>query len=447
VRSLYLAIWLAMAGTLSLSLVVFLAISRSIEQTTVYRIFERTDELQLEEARNAFEQGGAAAVSAYLQKFNRVFGGSHLLLNGRGGDVTSGKDRSNLIPAGGVSEGRERHGEELVISRRSADGAYWFIAVEPTRSHPWTFVPYYLLVIGATGILCWAAAVWLVSPIRSLTATVERFGRGDLSARWHTHRHDEIGSLARAFNQTAERLQQLLISERRLLADISHELRSPLARLKFAVRLARTAPDHEKALNRIERDVDRITYMVSELVEITRAEGDPEASKFAVIDLNQVVKDAVCEERLDAELRECRLEVRGQLQRALWGDRELLRRAIGNVLRNAIRFSPSGSVVEVALSEDADYTTVGVRDRGPGVPEDLMAQIFKPFFRVEDARDTQSGGVGLGLSIAMRAVQLHQGAITAQNASPGLLVQITLPHLPMGEQATAEVGSASDCEP
>ncbi len=446
-RSLYLAIWLAMAGTLSLSLVVFLAISKNIEQATVYRTFERTDELQLEEARMAFERGGAAAASAYLQNSNRIFGGSHLLLSAAGVDVVSGKDASKLLPGGGVSEGRERRGGELVISRRSADGAYWFIAVEPVRSHPWVYVPYYLLVIGATGILCWGAAVWLVSPIRSLTATVERFGQGDLSARWNTERSDEIGSLARAFNQTAERLQRLLISERRLLADISHELRSPLARLKFAVRLARTAPDQEKALDRIERDVDRITSMVYELVEITRAEGDPEAGKFAVVDLNQVVKDAVCEERLDAELRQCGLEVRGQLQQALWGDRELLGRAVANVLRNAIRFSPSGSTVEVMLSEDANWTMVGVRDRGPGVSEDLLPQIFKPFFRVEDARDTQSGGVGLGLSIAMRAVQLHQGAITARNAMPGLLVQITLPHHSMSEQVTSEVGQASDCEP
>jgi signal transduction histidine kinase len=441
-RSLYLAIWLAMAGTLSLSLVVFLAISRNIEQATVYRTFERIDELQLEQARNAFEQGGGAAVSTYLQNSNRVFGGSHLLLNTAGVDVVSGKDASNLLPEGGVSEGRERRGGELVISRRSEDGAYWFIALEPIRSHPWVFVPYYLLVIGATGILCWGAAVWLVSPIRSLTATVERFGRGDLSARWNTSRRDEIGSLGRAINQTAERLQRLLTSERRLLADISHELRSPLARLKFAVRLARTAPDRDQALDRIERDVDRISSMVSELVEITRAEGDPEASKFVVVDLNQVVKDVVCEERLDAELRGCSLRRRGELQQELWGDRELLRRAVGNVLRNAIRYSPIGSAVEITLAENDHCTTVEVRDYGPGVAEDLLSQIFKPFFRVEDARDTQSGGVGLGLSIAMRAVQLHQGAITAENASPGLRVQIRLPHLPGTEQPASQADSA-----
>jgi signal transduction histidine kinase len=433
-KSLYVGILLAMAGTLSLSLVVFLAISRQIERATVYPIFERTDELQLEEARNAYDHGGPGAVSAYMQQTNRIFGGSHYLLNSAGVDVVSGHDLSNLIPGAGAVEGRQRRPGEVVISRRTADGAYWFIAVSPIRSRPWAFFPYYLLVIGATGVLCWGAALWVVSPIRNLTAAVERFGRGDLTARWHTRRRDEIGYLARAFNDTAERLQRLLTSERRLLADISHELRSPLARLKFAVRLARTSPDQGLALDRIERDVDRITSMVSELVEITRAEGDPEARKIEIVNLEQVVNDIVGEERLGAELRECKLQVSGRLERALWGDPELVRRAVGNVLRNAIRYSPARSAVEVTLAEVADSTTIEIRDHGPGVPEELLSQIFKPFFRVEDARDASNGGVGLGLSIAMRAIQLHQGTIRGENADPGLRVKITLPCLPSAEK-------------
>src|ERR1700677_4913543 len=433
-RSLYVAILLALTGTLSLSLVAFVAISRQIERTTFYRTFERTDELQLEEARKALDRGGPAAVSAFMQLADRVFGGSHYLLDSTGVDIVSGRDLSSLVPGAGATEGRHRRAGKLVISHRTADGAYWFIALQPPRPHPWDFFPYYLLVIGATGILCWAAAVWLVSPIRNLTATGERYGRGDLSARYHARRRDEIGYLGRAFNATAERLQRLLTSERRLLADISHELRSPLARLKFAVKLARSSPDQGHALDRIERDVDRITFMVSELVEITRAEGDPEARKFAIVDLEQVVDDIVSEERLDAELRECGLQVSGQLERPLWGDSELLRRAVSNVLRNAIRYSPSHSTVEVTLLETADTSIVEIRDHGPGVSEELLSQIFKPFFRVEEARDTSSGGVGLGLSIAMRAVQVHQGTITAENAKPGLKVQIALPRLPSTEK-------------
>ena len=167
--------------------------------------------------------------------------------------------------------------------------------------------------------------------------------------------------------------------------------------------------------------------MVSELVEITRAEGDPEARKFEIVDLEQVVNEIVSEERPEAELRECRIEVSGQLERRLWGDSELLRRAVANVLQNAIRYSPSHAAVEVTLVETADTSMVEIRDHGPGVSEELLTQIFKPFFRVEEARDTGSGGIGLGLSIAMRAVQVHQGAITAENEKPGLKVRIVLP--------------------
>jgi signal transduction histidine kinase len=437
-RSLYVGILLAMAGTLSLSLLVFLAISRQTERNTFYRTFERTDELQLEEARDALSRGGRSAVSAYMQRADRIFGGLHYLLNSSGVDVVSGQDLSNLIPGAGAMEGRQQLAGKLVISHRTADGAYWFIALPPNRPHPWEYFPYYLLVIGATGILCWAAAVWVVSPIRNLTTTVERFGRGDLSARWHTSRRDEIGSLGRAFNETAERLQRLLASERRLLADISHELRSPLARLKFAVRLARTSRDQGYALDRIEYDVDRITSMVSELVEITRAEGDPEARKFEIVDLEQVVNDILSEERLDAELRECKLQVSGRVAQPLCGDPELLRRAVSNVLRNAIRYATPHSSVEVRLAETADTSIVEIRDHGPGVPEELLSQIFKPFFRAEESRDTNSGGIGLGLSIAMRAVQVHQGTITAENAKPGLKVQIVLPHLPSPQKVAMQ---------
>src|ERR1700679_3253433 len=146
-RSLYVAILLALTGTLSLSLVAFLAISRQIERNTFYETFERTDELQLEEARKAWDGGGPAAVSAFMQLANRVFGGSHYLLNAAGVDVVSGQDLSNLIPGAGAVEGRQRRAGKLVISRRTPDGAYWFIALPPPRPHPWDFFPYYLLVI------------------------------------------------------------------------------------------------------------------------------------------------------------------------------------------------------------------------------------------------------------------------------------------------------------
>lgn len=220
----------------------------------------------------------------------------------------------------------------------------------------------------------------------------------------------------------------LVTSERRLLQDISHELRSPLTRLKLAVRLTRTAADTNAALDRVERETNRITSLVSEIVEMTRMEGDPLAGKREPVSLGPLVTETVDDSRVEAQLfRGCGIRVEGQLSCAVSGDPELLRRAVENVLRNAIRYSPEHAPIEVALAEKPSCATITVRDYGLGVPAELLTQIFEPFFQVEDAREADTGNIGLGLSIAKRAVQLHQGTITAQNASPGLEVRITIP--------------------
>jgi two-component system sensor histidine kinase CpxA len=241
-------------------------------------------------------------------------------------------------------------------------------------------------------------------------------------------RKDEIGGLARSFDAMAERLETLVMSERRLLQDISHELRSPLTRLKLAIRLTRTAADPNVALERVERETDRITALVSEIVEMTRMEGDPHAHKMELLSLGQLMQEAVEDCGVEAQLyRGCAIRVEGRLTGAVSGNRELLRRAVENVLRNAIHYSPERGSVDVRLAENQHGTTITIRDYGPGVPSEALLQIFEPFFRVEEARDGDSRGVGLGLSIAKRAVRLHQGTIRAQNAFPGLQVEITLP--------------------
>jgi two-component system sensor histidine kinase CpxA len=243
-------------------------------------------------------------------------------------------------------------------------------------------------------------------------------------------RKDEIGELARSFDTMAERLQTLVISERRLLEDISHELRSPLTRLKLAVRLTRTATDQGFALDRVERETNRITALVSEIVEMTRMEGDPQSRRIEPVSIEQLVTETVDDCRVEAQLfRGCGIRVEGRLSGEVAGDRELLRRAVENVLRNAIRYSPEHVDIDVILAENSHSATIAVRDYGPGVPTESLSQIFDPFFRVEQARDEESGGIGLGLSIAKRAVRLHRGTITAQNAVPGLRVQIAIPTL------------------
>jgi signal transduction histidine kinase len=327
-----------------------------------------------------------------------------------------------------LTKWRVRARGRWTVAHRAADGHYWFAGEgELGRPQIWTFLPYYFLVIGATGVLCWLASIGVVSPIRRIATTIGQFGQGNLTVRVKTKRTDEIGQLARTFNQMADRLERLIVSERRLLGDISHELRSPLARLKFAVKLARTSQDNKTALDRIERDVDRITSLVADIVEITFIEGDPAVQDTGIVRAGEIIDEVVRDCSLEAQFRDCTIEVNGRLAGEVIGSRELLRRAIENVLRNGIRYSPKRSAIQLSISENEREARIAVRDFGPGVPEDAVTRLFDPFFRVEDARDANSGGSGMGLSIAKRAIQLHHGTIVAENASPGLRVSITIP--------------------
>ncbi|MGA7257768.1 MAG: ATP-binding protein [Terracidiphilus sp.] len=427
-KSLFVGTLLASLCVLGVSFLFFQLISNRMQRLQIDPTFNRFDELQLESARVAFENGGKLALSAYIDRLNHTFTGNHYLLNASGIDLLTGVNRSSLLPAPPETQERIHSNGRWIIAHRSADGKYWFAAVGHLgRIHIWTFLPYFYLVIGATAALCWLAAAGVIFPVQRVANTIARFGEGDLSARVRTRRPDEIGKLGRSFNQMAERLERLIVSERRLLGDISHELRSPLARLKFAVKLARTSADKDSALDRIERDVNRIASLVSDIVEITFVEGDPALRGAQTFGISAVIDEVVRDCGVEAESRGCRIELSGRIAGHALGSRELLRRAIENVLRNAIRYSPERASISIDISEENQNAVIVVRDHGPGVPEDALSRIFDPFFRVEEARDTNGGGSGLGLSIAKRAVQAHHGSICAQNASPGLRVRIAIP--------------------
>jgi signal transduction histidine kinase len=428
-KSLYYGAALAMITTLSISFVIFHSINTRVVQKTVDPAIDRIDELELESARAALSSGGPQALQDYLTRLNHVFrGASHYLLDSRGVDVLSGDNRAYMLPPPPRSKWRTRANGHYIRAHRSSDRQYWIVAVGIPETPPtWTYLPYYLLVIGATGALCWIASVGVVSPVRRIASSIAQFGQGNLSVRVHSTRPDEIGQLGRSFNQMADRLQQLIVSERRLLGDISHELRSPLARLKFAIKLARTSPDTKSSLDRIERDVDRLTTLVADIVEINFIESRPIIPETGNVRAAEIMEEVIRDCALEAESHGCRIAVTGRLTGEVEGNRELLRRAVENVLRNGIRYSPQFSTIDVSVSESTHTATITIRDYGPGVPEQALTQIFDPFFRVEEARDANGGGSGLGLSIAKQAVQLHHGAITAENASPGLRVQITLP--------------------
>ncbi len=427
-RSLIVGMLLAMVCILGLSFLAFQAIGARMQREKIDPTFNRFDELQLESARHFYEQGGKKALGEYIDHLNHVFTGSHYLLDSNGTDLLTGDNRSGLLPPPPATVLRISSHGHWRIAHRSQDGKYWFAAVGLVgRLHIWTFLPYYFLVIAASALLCWIATAGVIFPIRRIAQKIAIFGQGDLSVRVAATRHDEIGQLARSFNQMAGRLERLIVSERRLLADISHELRSPLARLKFAVKLARTSPDRDAALDRIERDIDRMSSLVSDIVEITFLEGDPALRGAEAFSLDEIVREVVRDCSVEAEIRNCPVRLTGAIPGQVLGSRELLRRAVENVLRNAIRYSPENAPIEVQISGRDGHAQIEVRDLGPGVPQDALARIFDPFYRVEQARTDNGGGSGLGLSIAQRAAQAHHGSIVAENAVPGLRVSIAVP--------------------
>ena len=439
-RSVYAKVLLWCFGTLVFSLVAFAVIGAAgaVRAFGHGGPFEKTSTWQLREAREAYESGGAPKLQDYQERVDRHFGAEHHLTDIAGKDLVTGEDRSAWLtqkqprplpwPFGMFRDLGHRGEVHVAVSPASASVPYhWTVVLRPGNYDPWTFLPYYLLVFVALGLLCWLLAVNLATPLRSLARTVDRFGRGDLSARVHSRRRDEIGKLASAFDEMAERMETLLTAERRLLQDISHELRTPLARLSFAAELSRTAEDRNAATARLKKEIGRLTDLVGALLQVTRAEGDPSSRNLTDLPLNDFLREVVDDCAVEAEARGCRVSLETSESLHFRGDRELLRRAMENIVRNAIRYAPEGTPIEVKLASDHDDAAISVRDYGPGVPDDELPKIFKPFFRVDESRDSSTGGVGLGLAIAHRAVTVHHGTMTAKNAGPGLLVSIELP--------------------
>ncbi len=429
-RSIFAKVVLWSLGTFVLSLVAYWLISRALDRRGPREgdPMHRLIELVQDDARRAYEEGGPERLASYLKRLPRYLPGEHLLTDAAGRDLVSGDDRSDLLRSWQAhSEPRHLPQGCFIHVAPPRDPRYRFISIV----HHWfnrpNIFPYYgaivLVITGMGSIL----AAHLAAPLRRLRQVVDRFGEGDLTSRVHSARKDEIGEVSRAFDEMAGRIETLLAAERRLLQDVSHELRSPLTRLDVAVDLALSSEDRGESLGRIKRDIGRLTVLVNELLELTRAEGDPSVRAFEPMHLDDLLGVLFEDCEVEAEAKGCRVVLHNQHSTVVEGDWELLRRAIENVVRNAIRHTPNGTSVEVRLEQREDLASVTVRDYGAGVPDDALTAIFDPFFRVEGHRSRASGGVGLGLAIARRAVEIHGGRIFARNASPGLIVTVELP--------------------
>ncbi|HTX39216.1 MAG TPA: ATP-binding protein [Bryobacteraceae bacterium] len=395
------------------------------EETPAARLVAFT----LEEARAAYETGGRPALQIFMENLHRIYDAKGILTDESGRDLLTDRDRSDLLRRARTRSPLAvfRAGQSTV-ARAADDGRYWLFFIVPRASVGIGFLtPDHIFMMGAAVLLCYWLAYHLTRPVRALQKAVERFGKGDLAARVNSTRRDELGQLSGAFDRMAGRIETLLAAERRLLLDISHELRSPLARLGVAVELARSGEDRNAALNRIQKESDRLNALVGQLLQVTRAEGDPNSLRRHPVRLDVLVEQLVNDSGIEAAAHDCAVTYSKREPVTVEGDPELLRRAVENVIRNAIRYAPPQSAVEVSLARNNGKAVVDIRDHGPGVPDEALPRLFDAFYRVDSDRNRTSGGIGLGLSIARRAIELHKGSIRAQNAQPGLEVIMELP--------------------
>jgi len=244
-------------------------------------------------------------------------------------------------------------------------------------------------------------------------------------------RRDELGDLVRDFNRMADKTEQLIHSQRQLLYDVSHELRSPLARMNVALDLLRGRVHEDPALDRIEIDLQRLNEMIGRLLTVAKLEATSTLQTAVSVDLSELLASVASDTNFEAQEKGSRVEILQTTDLTILGDPNLLRSAIENVLRNALRFTQPGTTVEATLqsnSETGNEAILSIRDHGPGLPENELTNIFKPFYRVTDSRSRDSGGAGLGLAITERVVRLHGGNIQAMNdPNGGLRIEMTFP--------------------
>jgi signal transduction histidine kinase len=400
-------------------------------------------------AAQTYEQQGRVALAALLDNMS-LPNRSRFWLVDAGGHELSGREIPQRILDDAAkaeqTEGMHRSYEANVLAAATttARGSYVLIAElvpPPLRERvPGDII--WTLKLGTifSAIICLLIAHYLTKPIERLRNATRQLARGNLDIRAGENlgnRRDEIADLVRDFDTMAGELRKQIKSERSLLSGVSHELRSPIARIRLATTLAQQTDDpaeRQEMLDRIEQDTIQLDAMLERILTVSRLESGQLKPKFEGFVLNDLVDEVVRDARFEAAATRVTITCQSVLDNLqVTGDLGLLRSAIENVVRNAIFYSGAGGKVEVTVTgpENRRSASVVVVDNGPGVPQDKMQLIFEPFYRVDDSRGTATGGMGLGLAIANNAMRAHGGAIVARNLEPhGLEIQLTFPAYP-----------------
>jgi two-component system sensor histidine kinase CpxA len=395
-----------------------------------------------ETAARRYEDAGQSALRDLLDKFSMPKRANYWLLAADGREL-SGRPLPNDMPAHVQRalrhEGIARPDDAVVIvapvttSRSSYVLVGEFIPPPLSERVPGDII--WVLKLGTiiSALMCLIIAHYLSKPIERLRNATNELARGNLDIRVGAtigKRSDEIADLVRDFDSMAGELRNQIQSERNLLSGVSHELRSPIARMRLALALARSGdrPEREEMLDRIEQDTIQLDSMLERILTVARLENGQYKPKFESLSLNDIIDDVVDDARFEAAATAVTVNYLDDAMVQVNGDPGLLRSAIENVVRNAIFYSGHGGTITLRLRVEDGHAILTVRDNGKGVPEESLPLLFKPFYRVDDARGTTTGGMGLGLAIVRNAVAAHGGTVSARNVSPhGLEVELRLP--------------------
>lgn len=294
-----------------------------------------------------------------------------------------------------------------------------------------------VIIILASGLVCFFLARSLTSPLRSLRNATQKIAEGELNTRTGSTTRSkirEIAALSRDFDIMAEKVENVLNDQKRLLRDISHELRSPLARLHIALEMVKNNTGSSSAnLARIEQEAVRLNNLVGQILEISRYESGNTTINKTSFDLIPLVENLINDALFEADQSKEILynyDLLPSDKAEIHANHELTARAIENIIRNSIKYTPDFSQVEISLLNTNDgYICIQIKDGGPGIPEDKIDKLTRPFYRVEDARTRKTGGTGVGLTIASQAIKLNNGYMKIFNnpEKKGLIVQVFLP--------------------
>ncbi|HUM05015.1 MAG TPA: ATP-binding protein [Terriglobales bacterium] len=446
-RSLFLRIFLSFWAALILFLVLAITIAMAVRSREPN--IESLAAKALAEVMSAYRSGGERAAGEYLENFQHTQHVRAYVYAPDGREITGRLAPPWIEDMRRTGQRRHRGWLDSLLPERlsrevlTLDGQQYMLVLESfPRPGPF-FGPHDVPGLGlsilviSSGLVCYLLAWSLTKPVTRLRQATQRLAAGDLSARTGAPargRRDELGQLMRDFDRMAERIEALMDSQSRLLKDVSHELRSPLARLSVALGLARqrSTADNESALSRIEVEADRLNLLIQRLLTISRLESGADGVRKTRLSLRELIENVARDAEFETADRKCRLSAEPTEEYMVEADPDLLRSAIENVVRNAVRYTAPGTTVEIRLErrigDEGEDVVVRVSDSGPGVPDDDLERIFQPFYRIDDARNRQTGGAGLGLSITERAVRLHGGQVRASNRPEGgLEVEIRIP--------------------